>query len=191
MRLRRLQQEFGEAVTVCHRSFVLIAEDRSDRTFKDYHRDHRHAASTQDSDSPPFRIPAAGERYPRGSLPALEAAAWVRQEQPNLFPAFDLALFEAFFGRTEDISDPETLARIAASVGADPDGVREALASARFRQLVLDEHHEAAGRGIRSVPTVLIPGRPAVVGAVPYPDLREAVAAGCSGESRGGTSEGS
>jgi predicted DsbA family dithiol-disulfide isomerase len=102
---------------------------------KDYHRDHRHAASTQDSDSPPFRI--------------------------------------------------------AASVGADPDGVREALASARFRQLVLDEHHEAAGRGIRSVPTVLIPGRPAVVGAVPYPDLREAVAAGCSGESRGGTSEGS
>lgn len=190
MRLRRLQEEYGGDLTVQHRSFVLIGEERADRTFRDYHRSHRHAASTQDADSPPFQIPAAGERYPRSSLPVLEAAVWVREEQPAVFPAFDLALFEAFFGRTEDISDPETLARIAGSVGADPVGVREAVASGRFRQRVLEEHREAADMGIRSVPTVLIPGRPPVVGAVPYLDLRKAVAAVWPTGSRSGTEEG-
>jgi len=58
----------------------------------------------QDTDAPTFHLPAAGDRYPRSSLPALEAATWVRESHPVLFPAFDLALFEAFFGRTEDIS---------------------------------------------------------------------------------------
>lgn len=158
-----------------NRNFVLVPEGRADRTFTDYHRAHRHAAGVQDSDSPTFQIPAAGDRYPRCSLPALEAATWAREVHPEVFPAFDLALFEAFFGRSEDVGDLEVLGRIAASVGLEPSALRAALAKGRYRSIVLQEHLEATSQGIHGIPTILIPGQAPIVGAVPYADLKRAV----------------
>lgn len=152
-----------------------MPEDRSDRTFTDYHRAHRHAAAAQDSDAPRFQIPAMGDRYPRSSLPALEAATWAREEHPERFEAFDLALFEAFFGRTEDISDPRVLGRIGALAGLEPSAVSDVLRSGRYRPIVFEEYLEAANRGIHGIPTILLPGQAPIVGAAPYPDLRRAV----------------
>lgn len=168
-----------------NRNFILVPEDRADRTFTDYHRAHRHAAGVQDADAPLFQIPAVGQRYPRSSLPALEAATWVREEQPPLFPTLALALFEAFFSRTEDISDVQVLARIAASVGLDPEALRGALQSGHYRPIVLREHLEATDRGIHGIPTVLIPGEAPIVGAVPYADLKCAVERALTGTSGG------
>jgi predicted DsbA family dithiol-disulfide isomerase len=51
----------------------------------------------------------------------------------------------------------------------------------RCRERVLAEHQEAIDMGIRGVPAVAIPGRPPIVGAVPYPDLRRAVEAALLG----------
>jgi predicted DsbA family dithiol-disulfide isomerase len=152
-----------------------VAEDRADRRFSDYHLAHRHAAAVQDADSPPFHFPVVGARYPRSSLSALEAATWVREEQPALFPAFDLTLFEAFFGRTEDISDPEVLSRLGASVGLDPWLLRGALVAGRFRGTVMREHLEASDQGIHGIPTILVPGRAPIVGAIPFADLKREV----------------
>jgi len=160
---------------VRHRNFILVPEDRADRSFTDYHRAHRHAAGTQDTDSPAFQIPLAGSRYPRGSLPALEAATWAREVHPDRFSAFDLALLEAFFGRTEDISDPEELERIAGSVGLASSALRTVLSTRRYSPMVLQEHHEATDQGIHGIPAILIPGRAPIVGAVPYAALRRAV----------------
>jgi len=160
---------------VLNRNFILVPEDRDDRTFSDYHRAHRHAAGVQDTDSPVFQIPAAGDRYPRSSLLALEAATWAREAQPAVFPAFDLALFEAFFVRTEDISDPEVLARLGASMGLDPAALRAALVTGQYRPMVLREYLEATNQGIHGIPTILIPGQAPIVGAVPYADLKRAV----------------
>ncbi len=162
-----------------------MPEERADRTFTDYHRAHRHAAGAQDTDSPAFRLPAVGVRYPRGSLPALEAATWVREAHPGLFAAFDLALFEAFFGRTEDISEPEVLERIASSVGLDPSNLRAALSTRRYRPVVLQEYLEATNRGIHGIPTILIPDQAPLVGAVPYADLKRAVEGACTGRPAG------
>ena len=152
-----------------------MSEDRTDRTFTDYHRAHRHAAMTQDEDSPAFDMPEVGSRYPCSSLPPLEAATWVREAHPERFWTFDLALFEAFFGRTEDIGHPKVLARIAASAGLDPSALDQVLATGRFRPIVLQEHTEATSQGFHNVPTILVPGHGPVVGAVPYADLRRAV----------------
>lgn len=149
--------------------------ERTDRTFTDYNRAHRMAAMTQDEDSPVFDMPEVGSRYPRSSLPALEAGAWVREAHPERFWAFDLAVFEAFFGRTEDISHPEVLARIAASAGLDSSALDQVLATGRFRPIVLQEHAEATRQGFHNIPTILIPGHGPVVGAVPYADLRRVV----------------
>ena len=168
-----------------HRNFVLVPEDRADRVFTDYHRAHRQAAREQDSDSPPFQLPVAGDRYPRSSWPALEAATWIREAHPELFPSFDLAVFEAFFKRTEDISDPEVLGRIAASVGLDPSAVRVCLAEGRYRPMVRQEHLEATSLGIHGIPTILIQGEPPIVGAVPFSDLKRAVERALTGGSGG------
>ncbi len=170
-----MQEEFRDRLQLLNRNFILVPEDRSDRTFTDYHRAHRHAASVQDTDSPAFQIPDAGDRYPGSSLPALEAATWAREAHPNLFPAFDLALFEAFFGRTEIISDPEVLVRIGASVALDPSAMQEALRAGSYRPIVLQEYLEAANQGIHGIPTILIPEETPIVGAVPYADLKQAV----------------
>ena len=152
-----------------------MPEDRPDRTFTDYHRAHRHAAGVQDADAPRFQIPAMGDRYPRSSLPALEAATWAREEYPERFEAFDLALFEAFFGRSEDISDPQVLGRTGVSVGLDHSALSEALRTGRYRPMVFEEYLEAANQGIHGIPTILLPGQAPLVGAVPYPDLKRAV----------------
>ncbi|HXZ43352.1 MAG TPA: DsbA family protein, partial [archaeon] len=167
-----MQAEFGARLQIQSRNFVLVPEERADRAFTDYHRAHRYAAGAQDADSPAFQIPAAGDRYPRGSLPALEAATWVREVHPESFAAFDLALFEAFFGRTEDISDPEVLEQLAASVGTEPSALGTALATGRYRPMVLREYLEATDQGIHGIPTILIPGQAPIVGAVPYADLK-------------------
>ncbi len=168
-----------------NRNFVLVPEDRADRTFTDYHRAHRQAAGAQDTDSPMFQIPAPGQCYPRSSLFALEAATWAREAHPELFPAFDLALFEAFFGRTEDISDPEVLARIGRSVGLDPAALRAALAGGHYRPVVWREHLEATDQGIHGIPTILIPGQAPIVGAVPYGELKRAAESALTGGPRG------
>ena len=158
-----------------HRDFVLVPEDRADRTFRDYHLAHRQAAATQDDDSPCFQIPNAGDPYPRCSFPALEAAAWVRDTHPEAFPAFDAALFEAFFGRTEDISDLAVLGRLSVQCGLDPTALSCAVREGRYRGRVLADHQEGVNLGIRGVPAVALPGRSPIVGAVPYPELRRAV----------------
>lgn len=183
--MRRLRNELGGRLRVEVKSFVLIAEDDPGRRFREYHRAHRRAAADQDADAPHFAVPPVGHPYPRSSLPALEAGAWLRAVQPERFDAFDLAVFEAFFGRVRDISDPDVLAELAAGVGADGPALLEALRTRRYRPTVLQEHRQALECGIQAIPAILVPGRAPIVGAVPYPDLRQALA-GSLAESEGG-----
>jgi len=166
-----------------------VPEDRPDRTFTDYHRAHRQAAGVQDTDAPRFQVPALGDRYPRSSLPALEAATWAREEHPEQFEAFDLALFEAFFGGTEDISDPHVLGRIGALVGLEPSALSDVLGTGRYRPMVFEEYLEAANQGIHGIPTILIPGQAPIVGAVPYAELKRAVERAFTNESAGSRKE--
>jgi predicted DsbA family dithiol-disulfide isomerase len=143
--------------------------------FTDYHLMHRRAAAAQAPDAPHFDIPPAGTPYPRSSLPALEAAAWSVEAHPDRAAAFDLALFEAFFGRTRDISDPEVLADVAHTAGMDGADLRAALHEGRCRGQVHAQHLEAVRQGVHAIPAVLVPGRPPVVGAVASPELRRVV----------------
>ena len=154
---------------------MLRAEDRADQVFTEYHRAHRRAAADQDTDAPAFHLPLAGDRYPRSSWPALEAAAWVRNTDPGRFAGFDLSLFEAFFGRSEDVSDPTVLLRLSRAGGLDSAGLLAALTNRRYQAQVRDEHLEAVSLGIHGIPAFLVPGQPPIVGAVPYAALERAV----------------
>jgi predicted DsbA family dithiol-disulfide isomerase len=86
-----------------------------------------------------------------------------------------LSLFEAFFGRSEDVSDPAVLGRLAGAAGLDAAGLSAALAHRAYQPRVREEHLEAVGLGIHGIPAFLVPGQPAIVGAVPYSALARAV----------------
>ncbi len=160
-----------------HRAFILIPQDNPAARFGEYHLTHRRAAATQERDAPPFDIPPVGSPYPASSLPALEAACWVRRHQPDRFPAFDLALYRAFFGATRDISDADVLAAIAAEIlGGDAPALSAALRDGSMRAAILAEHREAVERwGIRGIPAVIVGQAAPIVGAVPYGQYRAAV----------------
>ena len=166
-------------MAVRHRAFILLPQDNPAARFTEYHLAHRRAAATQESDAPPIDLPAAANPYPSSSLPALEAACWVRRYRPDRFPAFDLALYRAFFGATRDVGDAAELLGIAAEVlGGDAGDLAAALRAGSLRPAILAEHREAVERwGIRGIPAVIVGDAEPMVGAVPYGHYRAAVLA--------------
>ncbi len=86
-----------------------------------------------------------------------------------------MTLFEAFFSRTEDISNSEVLGRLASLSGLSADALSQVIGEERSRDRVLAEHRGALASGIHAVPAVILPGRPPIMGAVPYAVLRREV----------------
>ena len=76
-----------------------------------------------------------------------------------------LALFDAHFQQRRNISDAAVLAELAGSVGLDEAGALAALADETFVRMVEAEEMDAIGKGINSVPTMLVEGRFVIPGA--------------------------
>jgi predicted DsbA family dithiol-disulfide isomerase len=77
------------------------------------------------------------------------------------------ALFQAYFTRGADIGDLDTLADVAASVGADRDAVRDFLAGDEGEAEVRAEDAFARRVGIQGVPCFVIERKYAISGAQP------------------------
>ena len=84
------------------------------------------------------------------------------------------ALFSAYFLAGRDIGDHAALADIAAAAGMDGAQVLERLASDDDRSAVESEIAHAQQIGVTGVPTLVILGRYAVVGAQPAAELAQA-----------------
>lgn len=76
-------------------------------------------------------------------------------------------LFEAYFTKGGDVSDPELLASLAVEAGMDGDRVRAFLASDEGLAETEAEIERARSLGITAVPTFVIDGKWAVQGAQP------------------------
>ena len=76
----------------------------------------------------------------------------------------------AYLGEGEPIGDPETLVRLAAEAGLDPEEVRATLAGDAHARDVRADEEEAREIGVRGVPFFVLAGRWAISGAQP-PDL--------------------
>ena len=73
-------------------------------------------------------------------------------------------ILNAYFTEGQDITDVETLAKLAVEVGIDADQVRAFLTSTEGVEEVKELEQQAATRSIRSVPTIKI-GKETIVGA--------------------------
>ncbi|WP_096280605.1 DsbA family protein [Marinobacter sp. LV10R510-11A] len=62
------------------------------------------------------------------------------------------ALFEAYFGRAEDVSDHNILIRCVEALGLDPAKAREVLESDQYARMVREDEATYQKAGITSVP---------------------------------------
>jgi predicted DsbA family dithiol-disulfide isomerase len=109
-----------------------------------------------------------GQRVPNTHR-ALEAAEFAREH--GAFLPYHRALFDAFFGRGQDIGDAAVLAGVATSCGLDGTALRDALDAGRYAKVVDERTAEARGWGVTGTPTVIfesVDRRFPVVGAQDY-----------------------
>jgi 2-hydroxychromene-2-carboxylate isomerase len=99
----------------------------------------------------PFARPPT---FPAASLLALRAAL-AAEAQGALVP-FTHATFRAHWGEGQDVSSPELVARIAASVGLD--GPAIVAAAPRFKEALARSTQEAVDRGAFGAPTFFVGG---------------------------------
>ena len=92
--------------------------------------------------------------FPVNSVGAMRAC-FVALEHDCL-PAFARAVFEAYWGDDQDISQPEVLASLCARVGLDANEVAEKIASAPYKQKLRDNTDELMERGGFGTPTIFI-----------------------------------
>lgn len=125
----------------------------------------------------PIRRPT---HRPRTRL-ALEVGVFALEQ--GRFWAYDQAALEALFLHDQDISSPDVLGPLAAAAGLRADEALAHIAKGTYTDRVDASRRAGDNDAVEGVPTLLI-GSQRVVGAQPYPALREAYLAAIGGRTR-------
>lgn len=107
------------------------------------------------------------------SRPALLGAKYAAAQ--GKADAYSDAVFRAYWQQARDIGDPATLAEIAVAIGLDRDAFLAALADPELEASVEADIAQAQSYGLTGVPAIVLDSRYLVMGAQPYPLLRQAV----------------
>lgn len=126
------------------------------------------------SKTPEVKVWDHPERRWRG-VAALAAAQAARRLDPDRFPAFHLALFEARHLHHRDLADPAVLDDVAAAAGYDQAAFAAGRVSAEAWQAVGRDHETAAARGVFGTPTFVLGERAVFVKMQPLPDGESAL----------------
>ncbi|MES1924936.1 DsbA family oxidoreductase [Salinisphaera sp. T31B1] len=105
----------------------------------------------------------ATERRSWNTFDVHRVLAWAKSQGCD--EAFHLALFDAYFGRAANPTDPALLKEIAASLGLDATEVDAILDSDRYAEHVQAELDYYRQAGVASVPSFIVDGRYLLSGA--------------------------
>jgi len=173
VRLRRVEEEFGGAVTVEWRTFLLRPQPDPRRTlekFRAYTESWRRAA--EDPDGGTFTVWQSEAGPPSHSIPPHLAAKAAARLGDAAFARLHGALLRAYFTDNRDITDAATLRAIWDECGLDAAGFA-AVEDPALLRLVIDQHNEAVELGVTGVPAVRADGNDAyVIGAQPLETYR-------------------
>lgn len=111
--------------------------------------------------------------FPVNSVKAMRGCLWL-EPQGQLVP-FARAVFEAYWGRDEDIADDAVLSRICAQVGVDPKAFFEAIARQDIKDGLRANAEELIRRGGFGSPSIFVAGDDMYFGNDRLPLVREAV----------------
>lgn len=173
MRLRRLEEELGDALTLEWRSFLLRPQPDPRRTlerFRTYTQSWLRAAA--DPDGGTFAVWRGDAGPPSHSIPPHLLAKAAARLGRAPFARVHAALLRAYFADSRDITDAATLRAIWAECDLPSDGIAAAGDPALLREVVA-QHNEAIELGVTGVPAVRVDGSDAfVVGAQPLETYR-------------------
>jgi len=133
-------------------------------------------------DAPPSRFElfsvAEGAPVPEGRTIgivrthfALEGAAYVQDKAPELFDAYNEAVYRAFWEHSEDISDLSILGRLAEGIGLGTDTFLAAVSSKAYYHQIVRFDDDAYAADITHVPTFLFRGERCA--EAPYTTIKE------------------
>jgi 2-hydroxychromene-2-carboxylate isomerase len=105
----------------------------------------------------PFRFPSP---FPVGTVGPVRAFYWAEGNQSAMAILLAQALFKAYFVDNLNISDNETVVRVAASVGLDADAVRAGMNDAAARDRTRAETELAVSKGVCGSPYFIVDGEP-------------------------------
>jgi len=186
VRLRRLEDDFGDDLALEWRTFLLRPYPDPKRTleqFRAYTGSWTRPASEPDAGT--FRVWASDDGPPSHSVPphlvAKAAAAFGREA----FRAMHERLLHAYFAENRDITRAETLLALWREVGLADEAFARAGEDDTLREVV-EQHNDAVRREVTGVPAVMMVGNDTpIVGAMPYESYRGWVERSLRGEALG------
>ncbi len=103
------------------------------------------------------------ERYTRNTFDAHRLVKWAAQQGRST--DMKMALFEAYFGRAEDIADSGVLVRCAEAIGLDGSEAKSILDSDEYADAVRADEAHWHQSGVTAVPAFIINGKYLISGA--------------------------
>lgn len=171
MRLREIEQAYGDRVRVHWRTFPLIPGEQPDRRVTEKTRQGWQRVGAEEPGAcfvpPPLDAP-----LPSSSIPALTAAKCAERQGPAVFGQLHDRLFTALFRDHLDVGRADVLWRLARETGLDLARFEADYAGAAYEAVLRDCAEGAAWFGVSGLPTVILDEKLSLVGAVPVERYR-------------------
>jgi 2-hydroxychromene-2-carboxylate isomerase len=105
----------------------------------------------------PLRLPPV---MPMNSLAASRACVWLDEESSEQAKSLAKALFHAHWGEGRDLSAPEAVADVAATLDIERDELLAAVADQRIKDRLKDQTQASIERGVFGSPFIFVDGEP-------------------------------
>ena len=166
VRLRAIQQAYGDRVRVHWRTFPLIPGEQPDRRVTEKTREGRRRVGAEEPGAC-FVLPEIATPLPASSVPALTAAKCAELQGEAAFERLHARLFTAHFRDNLDISRPDVLRGLIRETALDLERFEADYAGEAYEAVLRDCAEGAAWFGVSGLPTVILNEKLSLVGAVP------------------------
>lgn len=176
-RVRRLEAEFGDALHVEWRAFLLRPTPTGDRPlekFRAYTQSWLRPAA--EPDAPVYRPWTTDAGPPSHSIPAHLVAKAAAALGPEAFATMHARLLRAYFEENRDVTDRDTQLALWRELGL-PEAAFAVVDARATRDAVVAEHQDALEAGVTGVPAIMMVGNDVpTLGAMPYETYRRWIA---------------
>ena len=167
MRLKDVEQAYGDRVSIHWRTFPLIPDQRAGRRATEKTGEGWQRAGAEEPRAL-FVAPAVGAELPASSVPALTAIKCAERQGRESFERLHERLFLAYFRDHLDIGRPDVLWSLAREIGLDVTRLQQDYTAGEAYEAALHDYAEgSAWFGVSAVPTVIFNEKLSLVGAVP------------------------